>query len=232
MKTLKPRRRGPDGPLIPDAMTRGGQKKRRDDGPERRCIVTGESQPKAGLVRFVVGPDGQVVPDVLGKLPGRGIYVTATRAALDQAQKGQFSRSAKQAVNVPDGLVDEVERQMARRVVDLIALARKAGLAVCGFEKVKGWLAGGERVRVLLQASDGSERGKTKLWTPEGARYYGCLTSQELGLAFGRQSVIHGALATGGLSDRVVEDAAKLRGLREDDGGKTAAGKDKKLDER
>ncbi|MCA1777008.1 MAG: RNA-binding protein [Paracoccaceae bacterium] len=208
-------------------MTRGGSTKDRDDGAERRCIVTGETQPKAGLVRFVVGPDMQVVPDVLGKLPGRGIYVSATRDALDKASKGQFSRSAKQAVTVPEGLTDEVERQLTRRVVDLIALARKAGLAVCGFEKVKGWLAGGARVRVLLQASDGSERGKAKLWTPEGARYFGCLTQQELGLAFGRQSVIHGALATGGLSDRVVEDAAKLRGLREIDGRDTPAEKDK-----
>lgn len=209
-------------------MTRGGAKKNRDAGPERRCIVTGESQPKAGLIRFVTGPDGSVVPDILGKLPGRGMYVSSTREALDAASKGQFSRSAKMQVTVPDGLADEVERQLARRVVDLIALARKAGLAVCGFEKVKGWLAGGARVRVLLQASDGSDRGKAKLWTPEGARYYGCLTAQELGLAFGRQSVIHGALSTGGLSDRVVEEAAKLRGLREIDGdGPDRAGKDK-----
>mgnify|MGYP003656555072 FL=1 len=78
-----------------------------------------------------------------------------------------------------------------------------------------------------MQASDGSERGKTKLWTPEGARYFGCLTSAELGLAFGRQSVIHGALATGQLSNRVVEEAAKLKSLREIDGDKPVAGKDK-----
>ena len=207
-------------------MTRGGHKDENDD-VERKCIVTGEVQPKAGLIRFVIGPDNQVVQDILGKLPGRGIYVTADRAILEQARKGQFSRSAKQAVTVPDGLLDEVERQIARRTVDLIALTRKAGRAVCGFEKVKGWLAGGERVRVLVQASDGSERGKTKLWTPEGARYFGCLTSAELGLAFGRQSVIHGALATGGLSDRVVEEATKLRGLREGNGGDGASGKDK-----
>ncbi|WP_322891049.1 MULTISPECIES: RNA-binding protein [unclassified Yoonia] len=207
-------------------MTRGGHKDENDDA-ERKCIVTGEVQPKAGLIRFVIGPDNQVVPDILGKLPGRGMYVTADRAILEQARKGQFSRSAKQPVTVPDGLVDEVERQIARRTVDLIALTRKAGRAVCGFEKVKGWLAGGERVRVLVQASDGSERGKTKLWTPEGARYFGCLTSAELGLAFGRQSVIHGALATGGLSDRVVEEASKLRGLREGNGGDGASGKDK-----
>jgi predicted RNA-binding protein YlxR (DUF448 family) len=207
-------------------MTRGGHNKNRDDA-ERKCIVTGEVQPKVGLIRFVVGPDNQVVPDVLGKLPGRGMYVTADRAALEEARKGQFSRSAKQAVTVPDGLVDEVERQLARRTIDLIALTRKAGRAVCGFEKVKGWLAGGERVRVLVQASDGSERGKTKLWTPEGARYFGCFTSTELGLAFGRQSVIHGALATGRLSNRVVEEATKLRGLREGNGGDMASGKDK-----
>jgi hypothetical protein len=176
-----------------------------------------------------VGPDDQIVPDILGKLPGRGIWVTASRDALDKAGKGQFSRSAKAKVTVPDGLTAEVERQLTRRVTDLIALARKAGLAVCGFEKVKAWLADGPprgQVRVLLQASDGSERGKAKLWTPTGARYYGCLTAQELGLAFGRQSVIHGALATGGLSDRVVEEAARLRGIREIDDGNMAVGKD------
>ncbi len=203
-------------------MTRGGAPKDREQEAERRCIVTGETAPKSGLIRFVVGPEGQVVPDILGKLPGRGMWVTASHDALDKAGKGQFSRAAKQAVTVPEGLAAEVERQLARRVVDLIALARKAGIAVAGFEKVKSWLAA-DNVRVLLQASDGSERGKTKLWTPQGARYYGCLTSQELGLAFGRQSVIHGALATGALSDRVVEEAAKLRGLREKDGGMSAA---------
>jgi uncharacterized protein len=208
-------------------MTRGGKQDDKD-GPERRCIVTGEVQPKAGLIRFVVGPDGQVVPDILEKLPGRGMWVTASRDALDKAGKGQFSRSAKAPVQVAPGLADEVERQLVKRVTDLIALARKAGLAIAGFEKVKAALDHGS-VRVLLQASDGSERGKTKLWTPTGARYFGCLTSIELGLAFGRQSVIHGALASGALSDRVVEEAAKLRGLREVDGSDSAAGKDIEL---
>jgi predicted RNA-binding protein YlxR (DUF448 family) len=207
-------------------MGRGGRTKDRDVS-ERRCIVTGETAPKAGLIRFVIGPDNLVYPDVLEKLPGRGMWVTASRDALDKAGKGQFSKSAKQAVNVPDGLTDEVERQLARRVVDLIALARKAGLAVCGFEKVKGWVSGGERVRALLQASDGSERGKTKLWTPEGARYFGCLTAQELGLAFGRGEVVHGALASGRLSDRVVEEAVKLKSLREIEGGEGTDRKDK-----
>ncbi|PYE84433.1 RNA-binding protein [Pseudoroseicyclus aestuarii] len=200
-------------------MTRGGATKH-EDGPERRCIVTGETQPKNGLIRFVVGPEGGVVPDVLGKLPGRGMWVTADREVMDKATRGQFARGAKNKVEVPEGLTDEVERQLARRLVELIALARKAGLAVCGFEKVKAALAA-ENVRVLLQASDGSVRGKTKLWTPTGARYFDCLSQQELGLAFGRQSVIHGALASGGLSDRVVDEAAKLRGLRVGNGDRT-----------
>lgn len=210
-------------------MSRGGRTKIHDAGPERTCIVTREAQPKAGLIRFVIGPDGTVVPDVLEKLPGRGMYVTADRAVIEQAGKGQFARAAKAQVTVPEGLADLVEAQLARRVVDLIAMARKAGLAISGFEKVKAALAD-HPIRVLLQASDGSERQKGKFWTPEGARYFDCLTGAELGLAFGRETVIHGALAAGGLSDRVVEDAAKLRGLR-GNGGERAPGKDKTRDE-
>ena len=93
-------------------MTRGGREKDRDD-PERKCIATGESQPKAGLIRFCLGPDGQIVPDVLGKLPGRGIYVSATRAAIDKAaKKNLFSRAARQPVKVPERLADLVEARV------------------------------------------------------------------------------------------------------------------------
>ncbi|MEL6452815.1 MAG: RNA-binding protein [Pseudomonadota bacterium] len=196
-------------------MGRGGASKDRSDGPERKCIATGEVQPKFELVRFVAGPDAQIVPDIAGKLPGRGIYVAADRAALDKAvAKKLFARGAKQAVQVPDDLVAEVERQLARRVVDLIALSRKSGRAVAGYEKVKGWLQS-EEAQVLIQASDGSGRGKSKLSTPHYGSYIGWLTADELGLAFGRQTVIHGALASGGLTQRVVEEANRLRGLRE-----------------
>jgi predicted RNA-binding protein YlxR (DUF448 family) len=204
-------------------MTRGGRTKPRDE-PERRCIVTGETGPKQGLVRFVVGPGDVVVPDVLGKLPGRGMWVTSRRPELERAGRGQFSRSAKAPVTVPDDLVAQVEAGLLRRVLDGVSMARKAGLAVAGFEKVKDWLAKGE-AKVLLQASDGSGRGKDKLWTPSGGRFFGCLTASELGLAFGRERVIHAALAAGGLTARIVEDAARLSGVREDGGG-TATGKD------
>lgn len=202
-------------------MTRGGQVRDRGlDGPERKCIATGEVLPKARMVRFVVGPEGQAVPDILGKLPGRGIWVSSRRDALDKAvAKRLFARSAKQPVTVPEGLVAEVEKQISRRVVDLISLARKGGQAVAGYEKVKDWLLK-EEAEVLIQASDGSERGKSKLSTPYGGSFIGWLTADELGLAFGRQTVIHGALASGGLTERVVEEAARLKYLRvQDDGG-------------
>ena len=117
-------------------MSRGGRIKDNDQ-PERRCIVTGEVQPKAGLIRFVAGPDGQVVPDLAEKLPGRGIWVSADRAAIDKAAaKGLFSRAAKAPVKAPVGLDDLVEAGVARRLVELVSLARKSGRAVAGFEKV------------------------------------------------------------------------------------------------
>jgi predicted RNA-binding protein YlxR (DUF448 family) len=201
-------------------MGRGGAPKNRSDGPERKCIATGEVHPKYGLIRFVIGPDGQVVPDVLGKLPGRGMYVSADRTALEKAAaKGLFSRAAKKPVKVPEDLLDEVERQLARRVVDLISLQRKAGKAVAGYEKVKSWLQM-EEAQVLIQAVDGSGRGKSKLSTPHYGSYIGWLTADELGLAFGRQTVIHGALASGGLTQRVVEEAQRLKGVRVKEGGK------------
>ncbi len=200
-------------------MGRGGVPKDRTDGPDRKCIASGEVRPKYGLVRFVIGPDNQVVPDILGKLPGRGMYVSADRAAIEKAsKKGLFARSAKASVQAPEGLADEVERQLARRVVDLISLQRKAGKAVAGFEKVKNWLQM-EEAEVLIQAVDGSGRGKTKLSTPHYGSYIGWLTSDELGLAFGRQTVIHGALASGGLTKRVVEEAQRLKGVRVKEGG-------------
>ncbi|MGH1330130.1 MAG: RNA-binding protein [Paracoccaceae bacterium] len=213
-------------------MGRGGSTKNKDEA-ERRCIVSGEVQPKAGLIRFVVSPDGLLVPDLGEKLPGRGIWISSDRDVIDQAvAKKAFARAARADVTVPDALSDLVEKALAQRIVNLLSLARKAGQAVVGFEKVKSWLADG-RAKVLLQASDGSERGKGKLWTPEGGRWFGLMTSSELGLAFGRESVIHGALAAGGLTTRVVEEITRLSGVRKTtDGGKTATGKVRRPDER
>ncbi|SNR38721.1 RNA-binding protein [Puniceibacterium sediminis] len=195
-------------------MSRGGATKELDDGAERKCIATGEVQPKHGLIRFVVGPENQIVPDLMGKLPGRGIWVAADKDALAKAvKKGLFARAAKKPVTVNEEMLDQLEPMLARRVVDLISLARRSGSAVAGYERVKDWLSK-EEAEVLIQSSDGSARGKTKLSTPHFGSYIGWLTAQELGLAFGRQSVIHAALGAGGLTKRVVEEAQRLKGIR------------------
>ncbi|OSQ53555.1 RNA-binding protein [Marivita geojedonensis] len=206
-------------------MTRGGKHKDRESGPERKCIATGEVRPTARLIRFVVGPDAQLVPDLAGKLPGRGLWVSADRASLEKAlKKNMFQRAARSELKVSDSLVSDVEQQLARRVIDLISLSRKSGVAVSGYEKVKDVLSK-ETAEVLLQAEDGSSRGKSKLSTPHYGHYIGWLTADELGMAFGRQTVIHAALGAGGLTQRVVEEAQRLKGFRiGTSDAKTAAG--------
>ncbi|MBB5514021.1 hypothetical protein FHS89_000019 [Rubricella aquisinus] len=195
-------------------MARGGRTKERD-APERRCIASGTSGGTFGLIRFVVGPDGMAVPDLAEKLPGRGMWVTSERAALDLVEKKKlFSRAAKQQVAVPAGLADLLERLLTRRVQDQIALARKAGLAVNGFMKVDAALRT-EQMGVLIEASDGSERQRAKLRSLAGdTPNMALLSGEELGVAFGRDHVIHAALSAGGVTDRVLRDAARLSGVR------------------
>ena len=160
------------------------------------------------------------MPDVLEKLPGRGIWVAAKRDALDAAMRqGLFGRAARKHVSVPDTLVADVEKLLARRLTDRLSMARKAGLAVAGFERVKDWLGRGE-ARILFQATDGSDRGKSRLHPPSGrGSFFEVLTASELGLSFGRERVIHAALGNGGLTEMVREDAIRLSGVRELGGG-------------
>lgn len=196
-------------------MARGGRRKDREAGPERRCIVTRASAPRAGLVRFVIAPDGAVVADLAGKLPGRGLYVAAEAAALAAAAaKNHFARAARRPATPPPDLAARVEAGLAARLVELIALARKAGQAVAGLEKVKDALVAG-RAALLVQASDGSARGKAALRPPAGEdSRVDCLTADELGLAFARDSVIHAAVLEGGLAKRIGDEARRLAGVR------------------
>ena len=189
--------------------------------------MTGEVSPKRGLIRFVTGPDDMVYPDLAAKLPGRGMYVSAERAALEEAVKKRlFSRGAKRQVQVPEGLVDAVEAALAKRCTDRLGMARKAGRAVAGFEKVKDWLDK-DQCRILLQASDGSERGKSKLYRPGGrGSFFDILTADELGLSFGRERVIHAALAAGRLAEDFRDDAVRLSGVRISEGVTTGSPKD------
>ncbi len=194
-------------------MTRGGQTKVRDE-PQRTCVVTRQSADKAELVRFVVGPDVSIVPDIAGKLPGRGIYVAPDRDTLDKAvTKGLFNRAAKTKVTVAKDLSDIVSDLLRSRLIQSMALARKAGQAIAGFEKVKALLVSNDAV-ALFQASDGSNGMKSKLRPPNGADSHAeCLSAAELGVAFGRDTVIHAALTKGGLADLCLLDARRLRGF-------------------
>jgi predicted RNA-binding protein YlxR (DUF448 family) len=188
------------------------------EGPERRCIATGAVRPKAELIRFVVGPDGEVVPDLAERLPGRGLWVSAEREALRRAQaKGLFAKAARQSVRTPDDLVDRVEALLHRSCIDLIGMARRAGQAVAGYEKVHAWLAEG-RAAVLLAASDGAADGRAKLAALAAAvrpvPLVEIFSADTLGMAFARDRMVHAAIARGGLAERLVAQAARLNGIR------------------
>ncbi|MEL6283134.1 MAG: RNA-binding protein [Pseudomonadota bacterium] len=197
-------------------MTRGGRPKDRD-GPERRCIATGESGSTAGLIRFVISPDGVATPDLAEKLPGRGIWLSSERSAIETAiKKKLFSRAARQQVTLPEDLLGLLEALQAKRTIEAVSMARKAGAAVCGAERS---LEAAIAAVLLLQARDGSDAGKRKIRAKVGAlapdvEEITCLTSDELGLAFGRPRVIHAVLSSGGATDRVQRETARLQGLR------------------
>jgi uncharacterized protein len=186
-----------------------------ESGPRRRCLVSGESHAKAELLRFVVAPDGRLVADVAGRLPGRGLWLTPRRDILAAAvTKRLFARAARQAVIVEDGLADRVEALLAERCRDHIGLARRAGQAVMGFVKVQAALAAG-KAGVLVAAADGAADGCGKLkGAAPGLPLVECLTGVELGAAFGREHVVHAALAAGRLADMLVADATRLAGFR------------------
>lgn len=185
-------------------------------GPERRCIVSGQVRPKAELLRFVVGPDGQVVPDVEQRLPGRGIWLSARRDVVNTAvTKRLFARVARRAVTVPDDLVGMVERLLAGRVLGALGLARRAGQAVCGFEKVKAELKSG-RVAVLVEARDASDDGRGKMKAlATGLPVIELFDGAELGSVFGRDHAVHVGVAPGGLAQRLAEEASRLAGYRQ-----------------
>ena len=195
-------------------MTRGGHQKDRSD-TRRKCIVSGEVCPREDMIRFVVGPEAKIYPDLGQKLPGRGIWVKADRALIEKAvSKGLFSRGAKMKVSADAALADQVESLVHQRLLQAVSMARKTGRAICGLEKVKAALVSGE-ADVLLQASDGSERGKSALRPPNGEdSRIEALSGDELGLAFGRDNVIHAAILSGGFTDRVLFEAGRLGALR------------------
>ena len=187
---------------------------------ERRCIVTGEILPDRARLRFVVDPDGRVVPDIEETLPGRGMWVKAERAAVEHAiAKNLFSRAAKHAVIAASDLPERTETQLVRRMQGDLGLARKSAALVFGFDNVARALADKVPPALLVEASDGSPEGQRKLRNILISRatrigFVNCLTRAELALALGRENVIHAAVKPGRLAERLILEAARLEGFR------------------
>ena len=189
--------------------------------PQRLCVVTRAVRPVAELLRFVIGPNGEVVPDVKGKLPGRGVWVTATRQTLEAAVKRHaFARGFKRDARVAADLVPQTETLLLRAALDALAMAGKAGLVAVGFAKVDAALEHGE-VIALLHAAEGSPDGIRKLEavsrrrTPEkGPPVIEFLTAEQLDLALGRPNVVHAALLAGPASDTCLSRLRRLGRFR------------------
>jgi len=200
-----------------------------DRGPQGRerarlCAATGTVQPVSDLIRFVIGPNGEAVPDVKSKLPGRGIWVTATRDALGEAIKRKvFARGFRRQVRLPADFVDRTEQLLLRSVVDALAIAGKAGLAACGFTRAESAIAE-SRVVALLHAAEASPEGIRKLaaaWRrqrrEEPALVIGFLTSAQLDLALNRPNVVHAALLAGPASETFLARCRRLERFRTGD---------------
>ena len=172
--------------------------------------------PKETLIRFVVGPDDTVVPDLAGDLPGRGIWLSARRDVVNTAgEKNLFSRAAKRKVRVPAGLADALEAQIVRRCGETLGLARRAGQIAAGFEKAAGWLRAGKG-GVLIAARDAGADSQAKLraLAPDMPRFQ-VLDAAELGPAVGRDHLVHAVVLAGRLADRLLVEQVRLKGFRD-----------------
>jgi len=176
--------------------------------------------PEYALVRFVCGPDDAIAPDVAAKLPGRGVWVRADRASLETAiRRNAFARSLKRPAQASTSLVRLTEDRLAARCLDLVGLGARAGALALGFDQVEAAIRG-HRAFGLIEASDGAEDGRAKL-----ARLYfgligtepftvGCFTAAELGMALGRDRVVHAGWLQERMARRWAAEIGRLAGFR------------------
>jgi predicted RNA-binding protein YlxR (DUF448 family) len=192
-------------------------------GTERLCLWSRKVTPVSEMIRFVVGPDGTVVPDLKRKLPGRGIWITATREALAEAiRRGAFARGFGQPVKAPTSLVEVTERLLERAALDALAIAGKAGQIVTGFAKVEAAVTR-ERVAAVLRASDAAADGARKIEGIMRHRFeadgheigvLATFSSAQLDLALGRSNVIHAALLAGPSTESFLARCTRLDRFR------------------
>jgi uncharacterized protein len=173
---------------------------------ERSCALTRDLKPVSAMIRFVVGPAGEAVPDIKRKLPGRGIWITATRSAIEEAiKRNVFARGFKRDVRVAKDLAAQTERLLESAALDALAMAGKAGCVISGFAKVEATLDR-DNVEALIHASDAAADGKRKLDgalhrknsdKPREIAVIGAFTGAQLDLALNRSNVVHAALLAG-----------------------------------
>ena len=184
---------------------------------ERRDLATRQVMDESRLIRFVAAPDGSVAPDLGRKLPGRGMWVEATRAAVDEAVKRNlFARAAKAQLKPAPDLSDRIEGLLARRCLDQLGLARREGVLVSGFEKAAAAIRAG-RAAWLIEASDGAADGRGKLLAlarHQTTRICGTFGVDDLSLALGLENAIHAVLLEGGRADRWTLEVERLAGFR------------------
>jgi uncharacterized protein len=187
---------------------------------ERRCIATGEVLPEARLIRFVVDPQGSIVPDVEAKLPGRGYWVSAERAAMERViTRRLFAKAAGQDVTASADLLPRTETALVQRILSYLGLARRSGDLVLGFDRIEQQIRGSEPPAVIVEASDAGAEGRRKLQAAAKAVSYvpfviGAFSNAELSLSLGRENVVHAAVKPGRIAERLIFEAARLKGFR------------------
>ncbi len=185
-----------------------------EKGPQRRCIVTRVQGAREQMIRFVVGPDRAIVPDLSARLPGRGLWLSPRADVLETARaKGAFARAARGPVSVPADLSAVLQAQLARRISDHLGLARRAGQAVAGFAKAREWVQAGS-AGLVLQASDGSEDERRRLLS--GAQDVAVawpMDAAAMGSVFGRDQAVHVAVAHGRLAEALMNEVLRLSGI-------------------
>ena len=202
-------------------------------GTTRMCAVSRQVKGIDELIRFVLSPSGEVTPDVRRKLPGRGLWVSLSKATVaDAAKRGIFAKAFKRAVTLPPDLAARTEALLLQSALDALAIAGKAGAVVCGFTKVEAAIAAGEAM-ALIHARDGAPDGIRKLeakWTAaaanrpemENSPRIQAFSADELDLALGRSNVVHAALLSGPATRTVLSRCKTLDRFRNGEMGNTA----------
>lgn len=223
MMTAKRRARPETGSHEPVILSGGetiGDDRRQERRNERRCIATRKSAPRDRLIRFAAAPDGAVAPDLAEKLPGRGAWVAAERAAVEKAvKKALFGRALGVSASAAPDLADRVESGLAARCLSFLSFARRAGAVVTGFDAVMSALKAAPPPAVLIEAADGARHGRDRLLKlaahlKPAPAIVGCFSVDALSLALGRENVVHAALLPGGLADSFVCETRRLAGFR------------------